>query len=68
MNSPSKIPVLRIQKFTGKIRRARQQWKRAYYFRVVAANNEIVAQSEAYTSAAARNKTVRPLASAVLIP
>lgn len=37
-----------------------------YYFRVKAANNEVLAQSEAYTSKAAREKGIRALRRAML--
>lgn len=37
-----------------------------YYFHVKAANNEILAQSEAYTSKAAREKGIRALRRALL--
>lgn len=62
-----KQPILKIQKFTGKSRKPRKEWKPAYFFRIVAANGEIIAQSEAYTTARARNKTVRLLVEAKIV-
>lgn len=62
-----KTPILRIQKFSGSIARfpkGRAKISRAYYFRIVAANGEIVCASEAYTTARARNKTVALLVAA----
>lgn len=56
-----KTPILRIQKFTGKRRLARKPWRPAYFFRIVAENGEIVAQSEAYTTSRKRNQTVKLL-------
>jgi uncharacterized protein YegP (UPF0339 family) len=57
-------PLLRIEKFSGTVRYPRKKTQPAFYFRIVAANGEIIASSEAYTTARARNATVRLLASA----
>jgi uncharacterized protein YegP (UPF0339 family) len=54
-------PVIRIRKFTGTVRYPRQKAKAAWFFRLVAANGEIIAQSEAYTRKASRDRTVRLL-------
>lgn len=67
-----KTPTIRIQKFTGLVRqratadRPAYQWK-AYYWRLVAANGEKLAVSEAFTRAASRNKTIALLLRAKLV-
>lgn len=53
---------LHIEKFTGTIKYPRKKVQPAYWFRVVAANGEKIAVSEAYTSAQKRNKTAKLLA------
>jgi uncharacterized protein YegP (UPF0339 family) len=50
---------LHIEKFSVPRRGA---IKPRYYFRVVAANSEIIAQSESYNTPQARNKTAKLLA------
>lgn len=62
-----KTPTITIEKFTGQMRWPRQQWQKAYYWRLVAANGEKLAVSEAYTTAAKRNKTARLLTSAKIL-
>lgn len=61
-----KTPILRIQKFSrNNLHRASNlRNARTHYFRIVAENGEIIAQSEAYTTARARNKTVALLVAA----
>ncbi len=55
--------TLKIQKHTAKYRPAgTPKFKSRYYFRIVARNGEIVAQSEGYNTARARNKTAKLLA------
>ncbi len=59
MKSPiASQPVVRIGKFQVRYRGLSGPWKTKYYFRLLAANNEIIAQSEAYTRKASRDKTV----------
>jgi len=55
---------LRVQAFDRRDRLGRRRW----YFRVLATNGETIAASEAYTSAAARNDTVRLLTTSPLVP
>ncbi len=57
-------PVVRIEKFRGYVSTRRSGLQRRYYFRLLAANGEIIAQSEAYTRKASRDKTVALLARA----
>ncbi len=45
-----KPKFLRIEKF---------ETPKYYYFRIVASNGEIIAQSEGYTTSRKRNKTVK---------
>ncbi len=58
------MKTLTIQKFSTR-HNSVAKFKTLYYFRVVAGNNEIIAQSEGYTTARARNKTVALLLSAI---
>ena len=53
-------PILTIQKFSrpNLHRASNMKNPHNYFFRILAANGEIIAQSEAYTTARARNKTV----------
>lgn len=53
---------LHIEKFSGTVRRPGFKTSRAFYFRVVAANGRVIAASEGYTTARARNKTAKLLA------
>jgi hypothetical protein len=53
-----KTPILTIQKFTRSHRHGANPWRHRYFFRIKGANGEIIAQSESYTTARARNKTV----------
>ena len=57
-------PILHIECFRADGLSAYRRKKSYYFFRIRAANGEIVAASEAYNSAQARNKTARLLASA----
>jgi uncharacterized protein YegP (UPF0339 family) len=64
IKSDNTRPVLRVQKFSE----LSLGWnKRLYYFRIRAANSEIVLQSEAYTTARARNNTVELILSAAIL-
>lgn len=56
-------PILRIQKFkVDSVLHGKNRPR--HYFRILAENGEIVAQSEAYTTARARNSTVSLLVGA----
>jgi hypothetical protein len=62
---PCKVPVVRIEKFNrNPLSPLGAELPRRHYFRLLAANGEIVGSSEPYTTARARNATVRLLASA----
>ncbi len=56
-------PILKIQKLQGFVP-YKTGFKPAYYFRIRAANGEIVLQSEGYNTKRAREKTVKLLLSA----
>ncbi len=53
-----KTPTIYIECFRGERLSRSRQVKPAYFFRIRGANQEIIAQSEAYNSAQSRNKTV----------
>jgi len=63
---PAKIPqpVIKIEKFDSGLPRHPDYKRRRFYFRLVAANGEILSQSESYTTKAKRDKTVKLIAKA----
>ncbi len=59
------IRIVPFHRFSSLVKNGRR-YKR-FYFRLVASNGEIVAQSESYNTARARNKTAALLARAKMV-
>lgn len=67
-NTPSaRQPVVRIEKFTVPVPTMHEPSRKRHYFRLLAANSEIIAASESYNTARARNATALLLSRAELV-